>query len=258
MPRQPLLTFLCRARGRALLGAAVLRALRRWPRMARAASGGLVQMAHVAALGLLLLLAPWAQAWDPERIAQAAARHGEQAVQSVRMLRGIVAPLLQQDEQAQLAGINEFFNRRIVFREDVDNWGQVDYWASPLESLQRGLGDCEDYAIAKYFTLTAMGVPHRKLRLVYVRVTAGAAGGAALPHMVLAYYATPDAEPLVLDNLITEVRRAGRRPDLTPVFSFNAEGIWEGVGAIAVAGSPTDRLTRWRDVLARALQEGFQ
>lgn len=235
-------------------GARQLRALRqlqgRWQRWA-------LWVLRIAGWGLLMLV-PVAQAWDPERIAQAAARQGEQAVQGVRMLRSLVTPLLQQDEQAQLAGVNEFFNRRIVFREDIDNWGQADYWASPLESLQRGMGDCEDYAIAKYFTLTAMGIPHRKLRLVYVRVSAGGPGGAALPHMVLAYYASPDAEPLVLDNLITEVRRAGRRPDLTPVFSFNAEGIWEGVGTVTVAGSPTDRLTRWRDVLARAWQEGFQ
>ena len=197
-------------------------------------------------------------AWDADRITAAAARQGEQAAQGVRVLRQVIATAAGQPEVSQLSAINEFYNRRLVFREDIDNWGQVDYWASPLESLQRGMADCEDYAIAKYFTLTAMGVPHQRLRLVYVRATLGGPGGPTQAHMVLAYYASPEAEPMVLDNLITEVRPAGRRPDLSPVFSFNAEGIWEGVGPVIVGGgSAADRLSRWRDVLARARQEGF-
>jgi predicted transglutaminase-like cysteine proteinase len=196
-------------------------------------------------------------AWDADRMTAAANRQGEQAAQGVRVLRQVIAMTAGQPEIAQLTAINEFYNRRLIFRDDVDNWGQVDYWASPLESLQRGMADCEDYAIAKYFTLTAMGLPHARLRLVYVRATQGGPGGPTQAHMVLAYYASPEAEPLVLDNLITDVRPAGRRPDLSPVFSFNAEGIWEGVGPVAVGGAAADRLSRWRDVLSRARQEGF-
>jgi len=215
-----------------------------------------VALRNILLLALALSFA--AQAWDPERIILAAARHGENAVQGARALRQALTPLVGRDELTLVSGVNEFFNRRLLFREDIDNWGQVDYWASPLESLQRGMADCEDYAIAKYFTLSSMGVPHRKLRLVYVRAEIGGPGGPVMAHMVLAYYPTPDAEPYVLDNLITEVRLAGRRQDLTPVFSFNAEGIWEGVGSVAVAGNATQRLSRWRDVMARSLQDGFQ
>ena len=75
--------------------------------------------------------------------------------------------------------------------------------------------------------------------------------------MVLAYYAQPGAEPLILDNLVGEVRAASRRPDLTPVFSFNSEGLWQGAAG-AAAGDPTVRLSRWREVLAKARAEGFQ
>jgi len=75
--------------------------------------------------------------------------------------------------------------------------------------------------------------------------------------MVLAYYAQPGGEPLILDNLIGEVRPASRRPDLTPVFSFNSEGLWQGTAG-AAAGDPTVRLSRWREVLAKARAEGFQ
>jgi predicted transglutaminase-like cysteine proteinase len=195
------------------------------------------------------------QAWDPERIVQAAARHGELAVQGARALRLAMAAVQTQDEMTQASAVNDFFNRHLVYRDDRDIWGQVDYWASPLESLQKGLADCEDYAIAKYFTLTFLGVPHRKLRLVYVRITHS---GLVQPHMVLAYYPTPEGEPLVLDNMVTEMRLAGGRPDLSPVFSFNADGLWEGVGTVMLAGGgPTERLSRWRDALAKARLDGF-
>jgi predicted transglutaminase-like cysteine proteinase len=165
-----------------------------------------------------------------------------------------MAGLVRQGDIAQISAINGFFNQRIRYAEDIDVWGQIDFWASPLESLEKGAGDCEDYAIAKYFTLTALGMPHRKLRLVYVRATLA---GAVVPHMVLAYYTTAEAEPLVLDNLNPEVKPASQRPDLSPVFSFNAEGIWEGVGASTVRGNPAERLSRWGDVMRKARQEGF-
>jgi len=74
---------------------------------------------------------------------------------------------------------------------------------------------------------------------------------------VLALYPAPDADPLVLDSLVPEMRPASQRTDLTPVFSFNAEGIGEGVGASTVRGNPAERLSRWGDVLRKARQEGF-
>ena len=110
--------------------------------------------------------------------------------------------------------------------------------------------------MAKYFSLLSLGVAPERLRLVYVRAAIGGAGGTSVAHMVLAYYATPQAEPLILDNLIGDIRPASRRPDLTPVFSFNAQGLWQGVGAMS-AGDPLARLSRWREVLAKAREEGF-
>jgi predicted transglutaminase-like cysteine proteinase len=110
--------------------------------------------------------------------------------------------------------------------------------------------------IAKFFSLVALGMPVHKLRLVYVRAQLGGPGGPVQAHMVLAYYASPGAEPLILDNLVGEVRTASRRPDLAPVFSFNSEGLWQGVGS-QTAGDPTARLSRWREVLAKARAEGF-
>ena len=192
-------------------------------------------------------------AGDAQRMAQAAQRQGPRAVAALPALQALLQQSMALDDEAQLAAVNAFFNRRIVFAEDSEVWRQADHWASPLELLAQGRGDCEDYAIAKYFSLLAVGMPVVRLRLVYVRAQVG---GDSQAHMVLAYYAQPDAEPLILDNLIGSVRPASRRPDLAPVFSFNSEGLWQGVGGQA-AGDPQARLSRWREVMAKARAEGF-
>jgi predicted transglutaminase-like cysteine proteinase len=197
------------------------------------------------------------RAWDADRMMAAAKRLSPRAVSEVQVLQPLLMQVMNQDEAAQVEAINQFFNRHILFREDTEAWGQLDYWASPLESLSRGQGDCEDYAIAKYFSLLAVGMPVSKLRLVYVRAQIGGPGGVMQAHMVLAYYASAGAEPMILDNLITDVRPASRRPDLSPVFSFNSDGLWQGVGPQA-AGDPSSRLSRWREVLVKARAEGFQ
>jgi hypothetical protein len=89
-----------------------------------------------------------------------------------------------------------------------------------------------------------------------VRLQIGGAGGPSQAHMVLAYYAQANAEPLILDNLVTEIRPASRRPDLTPVFSFNSEGLWQGNGGPRM-GDAVERLSRWREVMRKARAEGF-
>ena len=185
---------------------------------------------------------------------EAAARLGPRAVAGVAALQKVLAGAGELDEPARLRAVNEFYNRRIAFLDDTEVWRQVDYWASPVETLDQGRGDCEDYAIAKYFALVAVGVPVHRLRRVYVRAQLN---GGVQAHKVLAYYAAPEAEPLILDNLVSEIRPASRRPDLAPVFSFNGEGLWQGVGAQS-AGDPVARLSRWREVIAKANSEGFQ
>ena len=214
-----------------------------------------------AALPLLLALVfstLSVRAWDPGRLRLAAERRGPEAVAAAAALEEAMHAVEDAGEPERLRAVNDFFNTRLAYREDIDNWGQVDYWASPLESLAKGAGDCEDYAIAKYFTLAALGIPQARLRMVYVRANIAGAPNGATPHMVLAYYARPDAEPLVLDNLDPAIRAAGARTDLTPVFSFNAEGLWQGIGSIRAQGDPLVRLTRWREVLERAREDGFE
>lgn len=153
------------------------------------------------------------------------------------------------DEPAKLEVVNAFFNQ-LEFVDDTVHWRQADYWATPLEFLATGAGDCEDFSIAKYFTLLAIGVEESKLRLTYV--TALKLNQA---HMVVTYFATPDAAPLVLDNLDPAIKPAEARSDLAPVYSFNGSGLWlarqRGQGKLA--GS-ADRIGRWWDLLQRLTQ----
>lgn len=192
-------------------------------------------------------------AWDPPKVLARAQKMGPTTLARAQALLDEINEVTGQDDDTRLKAVNTFFNRHVLYRDDQETWGQLDYWSSPLELLSKGQGDCEDFAIAKYFSLIASGVSGGKMRLVYVRAQIGVAVQA---HMVLAYYPTPNAEPLILDNLISDIRPASRRPDLVPVFSFSAEGLWQGVGA-ASAGDPAARLSRWRDVLSKVKAEGW-
>ena len=164
----------------------------------------------------------------------------------------------QPAERAKLTRINDFINKRIRFEDDQSIWNTSEYWATPLETIGQGRGDCEDLAIIKYFTLKEAGIPLTKLRLIYVKARLkGPTGPFLQAHMVLAYYPTPDAEPLVLDNLIPEILPASQRKDLQPVFSFNSEAIWSGAAGNATKGTGgTSQLSRWQDLLKRAHDEG--
>jgi len=185
----------------------------------------------------------------------ARARYGEAVAEVVRDWRTLLLGHDAVDEHERLSRINTFFNRRLRFDDDINIWKEADYWATPLETLGEGAGDCEDFAIAKYISLRLLGVPDSQLRLIYVRARIGGPRSSqSQAHMVLGYFPTPDAEPLVLDNLIGEIRPAGRRPDLFPVFSFNAEGLWVGNRTTADSSA---RLSRWRDVLDRMRREGL-
>ncbi|MFI8608395.1 cysteine protease LapG [Pseudomonas sp. NPDC077649] len=153
-------------------------------------------------------------------------------------------------EADKLGEVNRFFNRTIRFTDDIRLWQQNDYWATPVEMLVKGAGDCEDYSIAKYFTLRRLGIPSEKLRITYVKAL-----NYNQAHMVLTYYASPTAEPLVLDNLINDIRPASQRKDLLPVYAFNAEGLY--LAGSNTRKSDTKKLSRWQDILKKMRAEGF-
>ena len=185
-------------------------------------------------------------------------RYGAAGAQSVQQWRTLLQDTQALADSEKIKQVNAFFNRRIAFREDSDTWGTADYWATPLETLGRAAGDCEDYTIAKYVTLKLAGVPIDRMRLIYVRAKIGGPHSTvSQAHMVLGYYAAPGDEPLILDNLITDIRPASRRTDLQPIFSFNSEGLWVGQAAGSSA-NPTARLSHWRGVISRMQAEGLE
>lgn len=181
-------------------------------------------------------------------------RYGAHAVETVSAWRKMMEEARTLPDNDKLTRVNTFFNRRISFQDDIVVWQQTDYWATPLEFMGRGAGDCEDFAIAKYITLQLLGIGNEQLRLVYVRAKIGAS--TSIAHMVLGYFPQSTEEPLILDNLVSSIRPASQRPDLIPVFSFNREGLWVS-GTTASAADPTTRLSRWRDLLSRMRQEGL-
>ncbi|MGD9671706.1 MAG: transglutaminase-like cysteine peptidase [Hyphomicrobiaceae bacterium] len=149
-----------------------------------------------------------------------------------------------------LGEVNVFFNGA---RYESDGLGcdEVDHWATPREFITRDAGDCEDFAIAKYFTLRAAGIDRRRLRLLYAKVLPG-----RIPHMVLAYSATPGTNPLILDNLTSQIKPLSERDDLDPVYAFNEARVWlfrDSRTPIDVCAAGT--LVLWRKLLERVAQE---
>jgi len=211
-------------------------------------------------IAILFLVAPVATSMivvDFQRFhALIGSKYGAQKANVSRQWEQLIQHGKSMSDQQRIEQTNRFVHRNVRYRTDMQLYGQEDYWATPLETFGQGLGDCEDYAIAKYITLRAMGVDDDKLRLIYVRARIPQGGTHRVEaHMVLGYYATPNAEPLILDSLIPEILPASQRRDLTPVFSFNAQGLW--AGNQRANQSPTARLSRWRSVLDRMVREGI-
>lgn len=154
------------------------------------------------------------------------------------------------DDLTKLKRINHFFNK-IEFIDDYSHWKKDDYWATPIEFLASGGGDCEDFAIAKYFTLISLGIAEKQLTLTYVQALR-----LNMPHLVLTYYPDSDMEPLILDNLIETIEPSSQRTDLLPVYSFNTSGLWDakirGQGKKLGIGR---QIRPWRELLIKMNQD---
>lgn len=153
-------------------------------------------------------------------------------------------------ESKKLKTSNGFFNK-VRWVSDQRHWGREDYWATPIEMLGTNGGDCEDYSIAKYFTLKDTNVATGKLRITYVKAIEYNQA-----HMVLAYYKTPDAEPLIMDNINMRILPASKRNDLLPVYSFNGENLWLAKArGKKLKASSQKSLPQWRKLNEKLLAE---
>jgi predicted transglutaminase-like cysteine proteinase len=184
---------------------------------------------------------------DLSIIQQVKERYGEKASSRLRYWQKTVNDAKAKSPDEQLKTVNSFFNQ-VRFISDQEHWQKEDYWATPIEMLVTNGADCEDYSIAKYFTLRELGIPDEKLKITYVKAVQ-----LNQAHMILAYYPYPGAEPLILDNLINDILPASQRPDLVPVYSFNGEGLWlsklssqEGKRI-----GNANKLDSWKDLMTR-------
>jgi predicted transglutaminase-like cysteine proteinase len=220
------------------------------------------QTMHLIALTMLLFFfftCIYAASYDFNKLSSLAKqRYGDEAYQDILELQQLTIQLKSASEAEKLKQINDFFNRKLTFADDIDVWKQADYWASPLESIGLQAGDCEDFSIAKYIFLKAVDVPNERLRLTYVRAELNSQGQKSVKaHMVLSYYLTPQSEPVILDNLLPQILPASSRKDLSPIFSFNDKGLWIG-NSSKPKGDAQSHLSRWRDVLNRMQADGIE
>lgn len=150
--------------------------------------------------------------------------------------------------EGKVNAVNNFFNKRIAYMEDIYAWGQQDYWATPLETLNKGAGDCEDFAIAKYFALEQLGVPQNSMKITYVKSTQFSE-----PHMVLLASKYEGGSPVVLDNMTLKAVPYLKRADLTPVYSFNEHSLF--LGASNESSGGITNMSKWTEVLQRVSAE---
>jgi len=154
---------------------------------------------------------------------------------------------LDKSDSEKIKLVNDFFNR-MTWVSDKELWNQKDYWATPIETLIRNAGDCEDFSIAKYFTLLAMDIPFERLRINYVKMPDQQS------HMVLSYYPALDSEPLILDNYNKQLLSKHNRKDLTFLFSFNSENLWLADNKV-IKLSQDNSLNNWSSLMTRIEKE---
>ncbi|WP_430461696.1 transglutaminase-like cysteine peptidase [Thalassolituus sp. LLYu03] len=195
-----------------------------------------------------------AEDWVPDQvISKAREQYGQAPAGVLSSWREQLHRLAPLPEEQKLAGVNDFINTNLPFVSDMKHWGRDDYWATPYESLGSRGGDCEDFVIAKYYSLIKLGVEPQKLRITYVKALRYNQA-----HMVLTYFPTPDAVPLVLDNLLKTIESASRRSDLAPVYSFNGDGMWlERMKGEGIRMGNPNKLDLWTDLRIRMHELGM-
>ncbi|MFN7097075.1 MAG: transglutaminase-like cysteine peptidase [Gammaproteobacteria bacterium] len=178
--------------------------------------------------------------------------YGTDAVGRVLVWQDLINHNKKGTDLEKIRLVTDFFNA-VPYHTDQEVWHVANYWANPLEFLGKYAGDCEDYAIAKYLTLKAMGVSPDKMRIVYV-----VSKKLNAPHMILAYYETNHAEPLILDNMTPQILYASDRPDLKPVYMFSEDAIWMTDGNAApkevISGS---QILAWKQLIMRMQNAGL-
>lgn len=167
--------------------------------------------------------------------------------ETINSWKKLIKGLKDKDVRFKIKEVNNFFNHNIKHQEDIDNWGAIDNWATPFETMIQGAGDCEDYATAKYKTLRLLNIPEKSLKLHYVKAKQGLSS-ITIDHMVVTYTDKIDGE-IVLDNLVPSLTPLKERIDLIPIFAFNNSNIW--VSETKYNQDPEKRISQWKNFMKR-------
>jgi predicted transglutaminase-like cysteine proteinase len=182
----------------------------------------------------------------PKIVAALQESYGERAAKRGKAWLKLMQPDSSLSDRDTLEKVNRFFNM-FHFIDDIELWGVTNYWATPVEFIGANGGDCEDYSIAKYFSLLELGIADEKMRITMVKAV-----NLNQYHMVLAYYATPASIPIILDNIDGVIKPANKRNDLIPIYSFNGSQLWLNKDrGRSVPGGKSSRLKRWSDLRQR-------
>ena len=140
-------------------------------------------------------------------------------VDTVDKFKTIVETAADQKFYDKLTLVNKSVNSQITYNEDIVTYRKADYWASAQETLRRGWGDCEDYAILKYKLLLKLGVPAKSMSLVVLKDTSR-----NLYHAVLAI--STSKGNFILDNVRDVVYQDAQIAHYQPLYSFSDNRSW--------------------------------
>lgn len=163
-----------------------------------------------------------------EIMAQAAERAGNEARQRLEKWQQLINNYQNRSDMDKLKAVNAFFNQQIIAQDDKGNATGCDYWQSPIETLVRGSGDCDDFAMAKYISLRLLGIPPEQLRVAVVK------SYKIYGHAVLFFFPLNEKDPWVLDNLtfehlgftnshILRLSKRMKRHQMEPISGLNEE-----------------------------------
>ena len=184
---------------------------------------------------------------DTDIIAACSADPGACESLAAQRMIGIVDAAKKREGRARIGEINRAVNLSIAAASDKIQYGVEDRWASPLTTFTSGRGDCEDYALAKYAALRAVGFDDSDLRLLIVPLPAS-----QTDHAVLSV--RHEGRWLVLDNRRFAMLDVAYL-DAVPLFALRQDDRPLHSTAVRAASAPLPQL---RQLLSLLLDDAFQ
>jgi predicted transglutaminase-like cysteine proteinase len=123
------------------------------------------------------------------------------------------ASLRSGEARRRIEAVNLYVNARVDFVDDTVQYHVPDRWSAASETLRRGRGDCEDYALAKMALLRRAGFAAGDLYLVVLKDLVRRADHAVL-------VVRSEGRFLVLDNGTDRVVDSAEVRDYRPVLTF--------------------------------------